>query len=148
MVCIRKIDFDIKWGDLEKIGVDKRKEVLRSICAINLKKTPGGHTTNRASFNTAIIEDKRFIQRQYDLYNPDITICCGTGWDFQMTLDLVNEEVYETSRGIKWYLSKQKKPVIVYPHPSARVQDSILVYGLIDAIREISNNNFLRDTRC
>lgn len=137
VTCIRDINSNTKWSELENIDDDYRKDILRSICAFNLKKSPGSHTTERASFNAVVSEDKDYIKKQYDLYNPDITVCCGTGWDLRWALGLNDCEVFETSRGIKWFMNKQNKPVFIYAHPAARVQDSLIVYGLIDTIREV-----------
>lgn len=131
---------DIPWAKLESISEKQRIDTLRSICAMNLKKSPGTHTTVRADFDTVVSQDKAFIKEQYEIYNPDLTVCCGTGWDLRFALDLNDEQVYETSRGIKWFVNKQNKPVIMYAHPAARVQYSLLVYGLIDAVREITHN--------
>ncbi|RZP54014.1 hypothetical protein D8T48_21120 [Vibrio vulnificus] len=138
--CIAKLDKDVNWSELANITEDDRKDTLKSICAMNLKKSPGGHTTIKASFNKVVAEDKEYIQKQYSLYNPDITVCCGTGWDFRWALDLDKTEVYETSRGISWFLNTEGKAVVMFAHPSARVQDSLLIYGLADAVREIMHN--------
>jgi hypothetical protein len=134
---IRNLGSDLDWSALKDIGENDRRECLRSICAFNLKKSPGGHTTVRANFNSVVAEDKSFIEKQYNLYDPDITICCGTGWDLRWALDLNDCEIFETSRGIKWFRNKRNKPVFIYAHPAARVQDSLIVYGLIDAVREV-----------
>ncbi|QRV23829.1 hypothetical protein [Marinomonas foliarum] len=136
--CIQKKDEDVDWKLLGEITEADRINFLKSICAMNLKKSPGGHTTVRASFDTVVTEDKIFIKNQYDIYNPGITVCCGTGWDLRNVLDLYDGKVFETSRGIKWFKNHQNNPVIMFAHPAARVQDSLLVYGLIDAIREIT----------
>jgi hypothetical protein len=137
--CIQNSKEDIKWKLLENVTEEDRAKLLRPICAMNLKKSPGSHTTARASFDKVVSEDKSFIKRQYAIYSPEITICGGTGWDLRYALDLNDGEVFETSRGIKWFMNAQNKPVIMFPHPAARVQDSLLVYGLIDAVREITN---------
>jgi hypothetical protein len=136
--CIRNADHEINWSLLENITEEVRIECLRSICAMNLKKSPGTHTTVRANFETVVSEDKSFIKKQYSIYDPDITVCCGTGWDLRFALDLNEGEVFETNRGIKWFLNANQKPVIIFAHPAARVQYSLLVYGLIDAVREIA----------
>lgn len=135
--CIQHGSQDIPWSGLEAVTTELRAKVLRTICAMNLKKSPGTHTTVRATFEAVVEEDKSFIQRQYNLYNPDITICCGNGWDLRYALALDNDKVYETTRGIKWFNNSQDKPVIMFAHPAARVQDALLVYGLSDAVREI-----------
>ncbi|GAB3215154.1 hypothetical protein [Pseudaeromonas pectinilytica] len=138
--CIENISDEKKWSSLEKITEENRIDCLRSICAMNLKKSPGSHTTALAKFKKVVVEDQSFIKRQYAIYNPDLTICCGTGWELRWALDLTPYDVFETSRGIKWYLNSNEKPVIIFAHPEARVQNSLLVYGLIDAIREIMHN--------
>jgi hypothetical protein len=135
--CIQNNQEDINWSELESISHDDRVETLRSICSMNLKKSPGTHTTVKASFDKAVEEDKQFIKKQYELYKPDLTICGGTGWALRHVLGLNQSEVFTTTRGIKWFLNTQNNPVIIYVHPEARVQNSLLTYGLIDAVREI-----------
>ncbi|ATA20673.1 hypothetical protein EDC48_11937 [Gibbsiella quercinecans] len=137
--CIRSIDHEMRWKELANISLEDRQQTLRAICAMNLKKSPGSHTTERASFVPVVVEDKLFIQKQYAFYNPDITICCGTGWDFRSALDFTDCEVFKTSRGIQWFLNSDNRPVIIYSHPAARIHSPLLIYGLFDAVREIQS---------
>jgi len=67
------------WSFYSQITNEFRIEILRSICAINLKKSPWTHTTDHASLKAVANEDGVYIQRQYEIYNPDLTICGGTG---------------------------------------------------------------------
>ena len=138
--CIRSGKVDVQWNNLAQVTPELRANVLRAICAMNLKKSPGTHTTVKATFEAALAEDRSLIKRQYNLYSPDITVCCGTGWELRDVLALEDDTVFETSRGIRWFNNSQKKPVIMFAHPAARVQDSLLVYGLVDAVREIMFN--------
>lgn len=138
--CIESLSEDVRWDSLANVTAEKRIRFLSTVCAMNLKKSPGSHTTERTSFEAAVSEDKTFIKKQYAIYNPDITICCGTGWNFRWALDLNDGEVFETTRGIQWFINGQNKPVVIYAHPAARVQDALLVYGLVDAVREIIHN--------
>lgn len=135
--CIRNSGDELNWGDLDVVTKELRVEVLKTICAMNLKKYPGTHTSDRAKLESAVEEDKSFIKRQYEIYCPDITICCGAGWNLRVALDLTHGGVFETTRGIKWFLNHNNKPVIIFAHPEARVQNSLIVYGLSDAVREI-----------
>lgn len=137
--CIQSNE-EIQWRNLEQVTEATRTKTLRSICAMNLKKSPGTHTTVKATFEAVVEADKSFIKKQYDIYHPDITICCGTGWDLRYALDLEADRVFETTRGVKWFMNSNGKPVIMFSHPAARVQDSLLVYGLSDAVREIKYN--------
>ncbi|EAS63581.1 hypothetical protein L4D04_20355 [Photobacterium angustum] len=134
---IRNIECDIPWKDLEHISEEERKSTLKSICAINLKKTPGTHTTDTASLNKVANEDSNYIERQFLLYNPDITICGGTGDLFKGIAGFCEFEWKRTNRGVWWCERAPKKYVIAYCHPEARVDNPLIVYGLIDAIREI-----------
>ena len=42
---------------------------------MNLKKSPGGATSEPKALAAAARADKDYIRRQYSLYDPDITIC-------------------------------------------------------------------------
>lgn len=135
---IRNIERDISWSEFENITKEDRQSSLKSICAINLKKSPGTHTTNASSLNKVTNEDRHFIERQFSLYDPDITICGGTGELFENVSSSSSEyEWKRTNRGIWWYQRAPNKYVVAYCHPEARVDDPLIVYGLIDAIREI-----------
>lgn len=134
---IRNIERDIPWNEFENINQEDRKYFLKSICAMNLKKSPGTHTTDKASLYKVANEDRDFIERQFSLYDPDITICGGTGDLFKDVAGFSEFEWQRTNRGILWYERASHKYVIAYCHPEARVDNSLIVYGLIDAIREI-----------
>jgi hypothetical protein len=137
---IQFLSDDVQWKDLETITEDKRTETLRSICAMNLKKCSGGHTTDNNELAAIAAEDRAFINEQFSLYDPDLTICCGS-----ITCDLLYEMVdfgqdqkWRMSRRGIWFHERQPgKYVIAYSHPEARVQDCLLYYGLVDAVREI-----------
>jgi hypothetical protein len=125
------------WEFYSQISNEFRKEILRSICAINLKKSPGTHTTDHASLKTIAHEDKDFIQRQYEIYDPDITICGGTGDLFKQIVGHSAKKWKCTSRGVWWYERDVNKYVISFSHPEARVHDPLLIYSLLDAVNEI-----------
>ncbi|MBC8552287.1 MAG: hypothetical protein H8D23_21870 [Candidatus Brocadiales bacterium] len=126
------------WDYFSKINNEFRIENLKSICVINLKKSPGTHTTNYASLEAVANEDKDNIRKQYSIYNPDVTICGGTGNLFKKVVGHESNEWRMTKKGIWWYERENRKYVVSFAHPEARVQSSLLVYGLLDAIREIS----------
>ncbi len=134
---IRNITSIPKWDFFENISEEFRIKTLQSICAINLKKSPGTHTTDLASLKAVANEDREFIQKQYKLYDPDITVCGGTGDLFKWVAGHESLEWKMTNRGIWWYEQEANKIVISFAHPEARVQSSLIVYGLLDAIQEI-----------
>ena len=141
---IRSLDSDreILWSELKTVSDEKRMETLQSICAINLKKLPGGHTTNNKNLEDVAKEDIVFLKQQFRIYGPDIVICCGS-----IVSDLFHElNLIEVPGKIKWEMTQRGvqyhefQPscyLISYSHPEARVSDNILYYGLIDAVREI-----------
>ncbi len=125
------------WSFYATITNEFRIQILRSICAINLKKSPGTHITDHASLKAVAKEDKEYLQLQYAIYDPDLTICGGTGDLFKWVVGHASKEWKTTSRGIYWYERGANKYVVSFSHPEARVNSPLLVYGLLDAINEI-----------
>ena len=137
---IRKLPEGIRWENLSEITIEQRQETLKTICAINLKKSPGGHTTDNQSLWTTSVKDKELLRKQFDLYDSDLTICCGsvTTEIFHQLSDFGSEPNWViTSRGIWYHEYKPSHFIIDYTHPEARVSDCLLHYGLIDAVKEI-----------
>ncbi|MBI4619927.1 MAG: hypothetical protein HY739_07175 [Desulfobacterales bacterium] len=137
---VRSLPSEVKWNELSEITETQRRDILMSICAINLKKSPGGHTTDNQSLWDVSNKDKEFIRRQFALYEADVVIGCGS-----VTTDLLYSLIdfgadpgwMMTTRGVWYHEYLPKKFVISYAHPEARVADCLLYYGLIDALREI-----------
>ncbi|MBW8035833.1 MAG: hypothetical protein FVQ79_09435 [Planctomycetes bacterium] len=134
---IRNLNSIPGWDFYEEITNYFRIETLKSICAINLKKSPGTHTTNHASLNSVANEDKDYIRSQYSIYDPDLTICGGTADLFRFVAGHDSMKWRTTKRGIWWYERRAHKYVVSFAHPEARVHSPLLVYGLLDAIHEI-----------
>lgn len=147
--AIRNIEREITWEEAEKISTDEqRKDLLKSICVMNLKKSPGSHTTNINELWKIATEDKEFLNKQISIYlnsamsKPDIIITCGTTTSeiFNKLIVIPNKGDRErTSRGI-WHnkFSNNNGIILNYVHPEARVPDNLLFYGFIDAIKEIN----------
>lgn len=125
------------WAQYEQVDADFRRAQLQSICAFNLKKSPGMHTCDAGQLAQEAQLDRHFIQAQYALYDPDITLCCGTGDLFMEVAGLPPQPWQRTRRGIWWLATAPGKYVLHHPHPAARVGAHLLLYGLVDALREI-----------
>ncbi len=137
---IRRLSEEIPWKDLKKVNEESRRHVLHSIAVINLKKSPGGHTTDPAALFATAAEDKVYLNRQFSLYEPDVVICCGTDTSnaFHRLVDLGSQPKWKpTRRGIWYHEFNPQKFVVSYSHPEARCADCLLYYGLVDALREI-----------
>jgi hypothetical protein len=137
---IYNLEKEVAWSEISSVSPEWRKEQINSICAVNLKKISGGHTTNNDELYKIAIEDKAFLKKQLEFYNTDIIICCGSSVGNLYSNHLYKEENQQwstTSRGIWYYNRGDSHFVIQYAHPEARVDNSLLYYGLIDAVKEI-----------
>lgn len=135
---IRNIDNVPTWDFYRDIDDNFRIETLRSICAVNLKKSPGGHTADNGTIWQDMQKDLPFLQKQFSLYNPDLVVCGGTGDMFHWVIsqDGGQYKWETTSRGV-CYFDWNGAPVVAFPHPLARVPSNILMYAFIDAVTEI-----------
>lgn len=137
---IRSLSIDLPWSGLEQVDEERRCNALCSIAAINLKKSPGGHTTDVEALATIATDNKVFLNRQFSLYAPDIVICCGysTSDVIHWLVDFDKEPDWKTTRrGVQYHEFMPGKYIIRYAHPEARVADNLLYYDLVDAVREI-----------
>ena len=139
---IRNLPSECDWSFYEKIDERFRREELSRIVAMNLKKSPGGARTNYADLERVAREDSEYIQKQYALYDPDITICGGVETTGGLFHDLVHPrmEWKQTTRGIWWYRRNARKCVVALHHPAAFVRRVRLLGDLLDAIKEIKEN--------
>lgn len=141
---IRALPADLAWQVVSQPKltaeqrISRRIDALRSIAAINLKKSPGTHTADMKRLYNEAWKDRSFIQEQVHLYQPDLIICCGVG-DLFRELALFDKQSTkrQTSRGVSYYSLDSNRYVIDYLHPEARCAGNLLYYGLIDAVREL-----------
>ncbi|MBQ2960463.1 MAG: hypothetical protein IJE09_04485 [Oscillospiraceae bacterium] len=136
---IFNLEREIPWTELDadkKSNEQRRLDMLKKICAVNVKKSPGGHTSVNDEICDAGKRDAEYLREQLAIYEPEIIICCGTDWVYSKELAINELQWQRTSRGI-WYTYDGNRLVIAYLHPEARVQSSLIYYGLIDAVKEI-----------
>lgn len=135
--AILSLDEEKPWSYWENECETRRKTILKKICAINLKKTSGGHTSHTEEVYQAALDNSDILRKQLLLYHPDIIICCGTEKAFVDACYKNREPDWKmTSRGI-WYFVDEGTVVISFAHPEARVKDCFLHYALVDAVKEI-----------
>lgn len=105
---------------------------------MNVKKTPGSHTSAVEQITEAAINNGEMLCNQINMCQPDIIICGGTSGNyFNSISEYSNPTWKQTKHGI-WYVVEPTGRIIVeYSHPEARVKDCLLYYGLVDAVREI-----------
>jgi len=140
---IMNIYKDFSWKYLSKKlrDPDFRKNMLNKICALNIKKKPGGHTSDNSIIVKYGEEHGEELTRQYEIYSDcELFICCGTPTGdifLKNILGRNDSEWNKTRRGI-WYMKlEEDKHLVYYYHPEARIDDNLLYYGLIDGVKEI-----------
>ena len=135
-----------RWND-QKITEEQRKKWLWRIVVVNLKKTPGGGSTDLDELRKAACRDRDRLEQQLSLYSPDYVIMCGSRVaDLLVGAESKSKGIYAhdeeawlcTARGI-WYREIDATPFIWYWHPQAHVPAKLLHYGLIDAVRELAD---------
>lgn len=140
-------DHNPAWEDYAEIKKEDRRNVLREIGMMNLKKTPGTNVTINKNLEVAARKDQELIRRQFAIYESfvDVVISCGSVVTNLARVVLIDEIKWSkklyTNRGIEYYRIPNGGIFIDYSHPEARVAEPLLFYGLIDAIREIRNRN-------
>lgn len=135
--AILNLEKDRYWAYWEQHNEERRKIYLKKICVVNLKKTSGGHTSDKHAILEAAKANQNFLRDQMALYSPDIIICCGTERAFYDCFYKESDAVWEmTSRGI-WFIDNGKKVLISFAHPESRTKDCFLHFALVDAVREI-----------
>ena len=142
---ITHLDKEINWNEIKNISEDFRKEDLKSICVVNLKKAPGGHTTSNEKLREEAMLDKKHLIEQLRLYHDaNIIICCGSGVSglFHELQDDYHDYKWECTKRGMWYQKiGENKFLFNFLHPEVRIGtfDNILFYGLIDSIKEVLN---------
>ena len=133
---ILNLEKDLDWEYLNGDNDLRRNIYLKKIASINLKKTPGRHTSIYNEIKMATKNNKEILKKQVDIYQPNIIVCCGTS---ELYVEYCIEPDFTwqmTRRGIKYNIL-DKTIIVSFSHPEARVADHYLYYALIDAIREI-----------
>ncbi|MGF1462343.1 MAG: hypothetical protein ACFB2Z_04125 [Maricaulaceae bacterium] len=138
LTAINNLPADTDCSEMATVTEADRKVSLDGIAAMNLKKEPGGHTAVSEQVYSAAKNHTTLLKRQFELYSPHLTICCGVG-DLAYTAMFGNDGPVwrETSRGIRYCEISSNRFMIAYSHPEARVHAPILIYGLVDAVKEI-----------
>lgn len=149
---IRRLPIIDERSFCRRITKDFRRETLKSIVAMNLKKSPGGSSTDLQALKAVAKEDAPYIKRQYAIYDPDITICGGDNtaeifkevvghkmeWQKTKSIGAQGDEIW-------WYKrndEKEKPKVVVsYWHPAQRRRRAKdLLYILLDVIAKINRS--------
>jgi hypothetical protein len=102
---------------------------LKTIAALNIKKVGGGPRASSETIRQYGKSDAGFINRQIELYQPDVIICCGRGNG--KNADILYQYVFPTVSawqppiaGYNYFLctlsTGKRIPVVSFRHPQIR----------------------------
>ena len=112
-----------------------KKEVIKKIASINLKKTSGGSSSNMSVINAYAHTDKELLLEQIDEIQPNIIVACGT---FDSVIWLLELEINPDNPYEKPIFDKKRNLwVVPWRHP-ARVNNKKTYNGLKEMIAKIS----------
>ncbi len=131
-----------RWKNFPYVDIEFRTEELKNICAMNLKKEPGGGRTKYQELVDATKKDSKFIRKQYALYDADITICGGghTGELFKGVVREDNDKEWKKKKEIPhfwWYETSANKYVVSAPHPQAPIKTEELFWQFMKIVNKI-----------
>lgn len=113
---IRALPQDLSWSSLEVMGGPRRQSALSSIAVINIRKSPGGYTTDTLRLKEDADKDKEFINQQIAIYDPDYLICCSTSDLLHSLVQFPQPPEWKsTARGI-WYHEPQSGAMSSHTH--------------------------------
>lgn len=130
-----------RWDVMKSVTRKMRVDALRSIAAMNLKKTPGGGRSVDEEIKGVAEQDAELIRAQFELYNPELTVCCGDVTYTALCRALgVGDEPDEWAGDIPWY--RHCGGIIVwYFHPQASKSSRSLLHHLLNTINAIRGPN-------
>ena len=136
---MNNLDRDVPWEEVHGLGNEQMKQQLVTAAVMNVKKTPGKATSKEAELKAWAVDNADTLRAQFNLYEPDIVICCGysTSRVAQAAKIIEPAEKKRTSRGVWTMKTTAGTQWITFHHPEAHVPDHLLYYGLIDAVKEI-----------
>ena len=120
----------------ERRKFDKSMKMPPSICAFNLDKKGGHSGTDMERLALIAMRDSRFINWQFEIYAPDLTLCGGTFQIFRYVMGHEYIPEKETSHAnLPWYERRPGQYVVGINHPADR--NAQLPEDIIKAIKEI-----------
>ncbi|MFA7578455.1 MAG: hypothetical protein WC002_10360, partial [Candidatus Muiribacteriota bacterium] len=127
LINYKKIPLYYKENFEESYNEEYRKFFLNKIAVMNLKKTPGKSSSNIEEIERFAESNSDFLKRQFELINPDIVICGGTGEIFKKIIGLKDEDWERSIRGEYYLKTSDNKLILHHYHPGARIASNLLL---------------------
>jgi hypothetical protein len=82
------------FPQLSKLNTDEVLDTFRSTAVMNVKKTPGGKTSNWDELAEYVLKHRDLLKKQIDLIAPEVIICGGT-WGLIKVMFPGYSEIYD-----------------------------------------------------
>lgn len=118
---------------------ETRTESVARLAVVNVKKVPGSAVAVNKDIHLFAREHATYLRAQLALYQPRLTICCGSAWYLP---DLYSQEELgiwqHAATGVRWRQSSVIGAIIWYKHPQSRGQRAQKLYeNLVATVSEI-----------
>ena len=135
-------NIDDIWNLVNKVNHEDRIQQLKTICSINLKKRPGGASTNPSELNDEAKNDIELLKEQVMLYSPDIVLCGGKQvGDLVQEMNLFGDIKFKDDGLVRAAISNEKTVIISYVHPQVRGKGSGKEELFKNLIQSFQNHN-------
>jgi hypothetical protein len=128
---------DCQWSDIPDASDEKSFEPLQEIALINIKKIPGGSTSEPDEIQAAYYGNQELLKFQIETYNPNIVIFGNTLQFFNKSdfVGLENAEKQITDFGNHYYDTSDKLYIHTW-HPAVRgFADEEYVMDIVNIVR-------------
>ena len=71
-------DPSLKYEDIKVRDLETKRQYLRRLSVVNLKKEPGGPTSRPGVIKKHALKNWPLLEKQFRLYKPHLTLACGT----------------------------------------------------------------------
>ncbi len=143
LLDLRSLSDGPSWPEVERICRRQRVETLKSLVVMNLKKSTGGATAVFAQVRDAALEDKAYLKRQFQLYGPDVVVCCGVNMGSlfrRAVMPSMSRSWNRTSDGVKFQAYSNGKVAVEFLHPQALgVRKQLIFNRFVAACRELED---------
>jgi hypothetical protein len=118
------------------ITAARRHDVLQDIAVINMKKVPGGATSNTKNIVAYSQAHGDLLERQIKLLDPDVIVACGV---YLSQLPAFKKLKYGDSKSTVFEFDGYQRIVIKASHPQAHKRSTVMLNEMERACKAIPN---------
>lgn len=117
---------------VRKLTEEERREALRKIAVVNVKKVDGKSSSDKENLTGYVKENAGLLRREIELAQPRIVVC-GNTFDHLMTIFGIEQE-RNCDNWYYWLNLGNLGMVLVldYCHPAVRYPALLTYYGLVN----------------